>query len=150
MWAALAFYRARGWAAKGELAAPAAQRAIAELESIDRRELLEEDRRALADATRRVAASRPAAASGVASVKAPRLDISHGKPGETCVTLGEAKSLVRRCTYGVVWSGASVVSPSGSVVRLSVQHTETYRESWTFTRGSRGWTVRVAPGVPPA
>ncbi|HWA38692.1 MAG TPA: hypothetical protein VG873_12570, partial [Burkholderiales bacterium] len=148
-WAALAFYRARGWGAKGELAAHAAQRAVAELGSVERQELLEEDRRAWRDAVARVQASRWAAAAPVAPAqKGLRLVTEHGRPGETCAILVDAKPLARRCTYGVVWPASVSLGKDGSALSVSVQHTETYRESWLFQRGRRGWSVRVLPRAP--
>jgi hypothetical protein len=143
-WSALAFYRARGWGEKGELAATAAQRAIAELGSVERQALLEEDRRDWTDAVARVQASRWAATTPSAPAqKGPRLVTEHGRPGETCLTLVDAKPLARRCTYGVVWTSSASLDKHGKALSVAVQHTETHRESWAFRRGAKGWTVSV-------
>lgn len=146
LWAALAFYRARGLGEAGELAAPAAQRALAELKSISRDELSEADRPAYRDAVRRVNASRWAAMPAPSHpAEGPRLVTSHGRPGETCVALVERKPAVKRCTYGVVWPGSARLSRDASAMTVAVQLTEGWQETWRFRRTRAGWTVRVIP-----
>jgi hypothetical protein len=149
VWAGIAFYRARGFGEAGALAAPAAQRAIAELASVDRKELPEEDRRAFADARLRVNATRWAAtpAPPVPPGKGPHVVVAPGKPGESCVTLVDGRPALKRCTYGVVWTSSASLDREGRALTLTVQHTETYREAWIFRRGAKGWAVRVAPAT---
>jgi hypothetical protein len=147
VWAGIAFYRARGFGEAGALAAPAAQRAIAELASVDRKELPEEDRRAFADARRRVSATRWAAAPAPPPGKGPHVVVAPGKPGESCVTLVDGRPALKRCTYGVVWTSSASLDREGRALTLAVQHTETYREAWIFRRSAKGWAVRVAPAT---
>lgn len=146
IWAALAFHRARGLGEEGELAAPAAQRALAELKSIDKHHLVEGDKGSYNDAVRRVQASRWAAVEpAVPSAKAPRLVTSHGKPGETCVALVDGKAAAKRCTYGVVWPGSARLNHDASAMSVAVQLTETFQETWRFRRTRAGWAVSVIP-----
>lgn len=146
VWASLAYYRARGFGETAEPAAPAAQRALAELSSIQRGFLLEEDARAFSDASRRVEASRWAAMSAVVPAKAgTHVTTSHGKPGETCVTLVDRHPRLKRCTYGVVWPASAQPSKDGSSLTLAVQQTETWQEQWVFRRKGTAWTVQVLP-----
>jgi len=147
-WASVAYHRARGLGGEGELAASAAQRAIAELASVERKELPEEGRRAYADAELRVNATRWAAAPAplVAPQRGLHLVTSPGaKPGETCVTLVERKPQAKRCTYGVVWPASVTPRSDGISLSVAVQHTETYREAWVFRRAGGRWSVAVIP-----
>jgi hypothetical protein len=149
VWASIAYYRARGLGGEGELAVHAAQRAIAELAGVDRKELAEEDRRALADAHLRVNATRWAAAPAPPELadKGLRLVTSPGgKPGETCVTLVDRTPRAKRCTYGIVWTASVTPRRVGTSVSIAVQHDETYREDWIFRRASGRWSVAVLPG----
>lgn len=148
VWASIAYYRARGLGGEGELAAHAAQRAIAELAGVERKEIPEEDRRSLADAQLRVNATRWAAAPAPPAVpgSAVRLVTSPGgKPGETCVTLVERTPRAKRCTFGVVWTASVTPRRDGTSVSVAVQHNETYREDWIFRRASGRWSVAVLP-----
>lgn len=146
LWAALAFQRARGLGDAGELAAPAAQRAIAELKTISMNELSESDRHAYADTVRRVNASRWAAMPAPPETqKGPRLVTSHGKPGETCVALVDGKTAAKRCTYGVVWPGSARLSGDARAMTVAVQLSETWQETWRFRRTRAGWALRVIP-----
>lgn len=149
VWAGIAFYRARGFGEEGALAAPAAQRAIAELASVDKKELPEEDRRAFAAARRRVIATRWAAkpAPPAPPGKGPHVVVAPGKPGESCVTLVDRRPALKRCTYGIVWTSSASLDREGRALTLAVQHTETYREAWIFRRGAKGWAVRIAPAT---
>ena len=145
VWASLAYYRARGFAEVAEPAAPAAQRALAELSAIQQSHLLEEDTRAYADALRRVEASRWAASPPRESRKGIRILTTAGKPGETCITLVDRQPRLKRCTYGVVWTASAKSSKDGSALSLAVQQTETWQEKWVFRRKGTAWTVQVLP-----
>lgn len=65
-----------------------------------------------------------------------------GPPGETCVALvdarhGAAEPLLRRCTWGIVWTGSASVSPSGHALALAVQPLPSWRELWVFRRDAK-------------
>ena len=148
VWSALAYQRAR----KNKAADFAAQRAVSALEGVVRSELTDEDRRAYAEAAMRVNASRWAAAPPRAEhpEKKPRLALAAGKTGETCVSLidedgDERHPLVRRCTYGVVWTASASLNPEWTALALAVQPTETWRELWVLSLSPEGWTIRVVP-----
>jgi hypothetical protein len=73
-----------------------------------------------------------------------------GEPGQTCVRVQETQdgkaTLLRRCTYGVVWPNSARTSANGRVISLAVQPTATWTELWLFKAGSDGvWTVDVLP-----
>ncbi|MBV9725607.1 MAG: hypothetical protein JO299_10585, partial [Gammaproteobacteria bacterium] len=75
-----------------------------------------------------------------------------GAPGQTCVTLADAQrpgaALLRRCTYGIVWTASAQAIAQGRALVLAVQPLETWRELWVLRAGEAGWTVDVlAPGV---
>lgn len=146
IWAALAFHRARGLGEAGDLAAPAARRAIAELKTVSTSELSETDQRAYLDTVKRVNASRWAAATAPALPgRGPRLVTSHGRAGETCVALVDGKAAAKRCTYGVVWPGSARLSRDARAMTVAVQLTETWQETWRFRRTRGGWAVQVIP-----
>ena len=122
VWASLAYQRAR----QGEAAEGAAHRALAELASVDKTELAEEDRKNYSEAAMRVSASRWASARAPSTPSqplAPPKSWPHivalpGEPGQTCIVLvgtknDEKNPLARRCTYGIVWTihlaGGSII-----------------------------------------
>ncbi len=148
VWASLAYQRAR----MGESADAAAIRAITELAGINKSELAEGDLAAYNDAAMRVNASRWAAVPAVPAAKPKRVRIvtAAGEPGETCVSLVDAKSsdaekpLVTRCTYGIVWANSATANREGTALALAVQPLDTWREMWLFRREADGWwTVSV-------
>ncbi|HUL93157.1 MAG TPA: hypothetical protein VLV56_12475 [Burkholderiales bacterium] len=148
VWSALAYRRTR----EHHAADFAAHRALAALEGVVRADLTDGDRQAYAEAAMRVNASRWAAAPARAAgeERRPRLDVVPGRPGETCVSLidedGDARHpLVRRCTYGVVWTASAALNPEWTALALAVQPTETWRELWVFALSAQGWTVGVLP-----
>jgi hypothetical protein len=152
IWSALAFQRARSAGRAGEGAGFAARRALAALEGISRSELTDDDRRVYADAATRANASRWAAnpVPPERAAKRPHIVTSAGNPGETCILLVDenddmARPLVRRCTYGIVWTASATLNPEGTALALAVQPTETWRELWVFRLGAEGWTIRVLP-----
>jgi len=76
--------------------------------------------------------------------------VSPGQPGETCVHLVDAKHdqknpLVKRCTYGVVWTASAASNPQGTALAIAVQPLDTWREMWVFRQGPQGWSVDVVP-----
>jgi hypothetical protein len=149
VWAAVAYARQRS----GGDAAGAAQRAIDALAAVDRRELIEGDEPAYAEAAVRAAASRwaaePAGTSGAAKVS---IATAPGRAGETCVLLTDAKHgaddpLLRRCSFGLVWTASASTSPGGQAIALAVQPLPTWRELWVFHKVRGAWTADVLPAA---
>jgi hypothetical protein len=145
VWAAISYGHAR----RGEPAAQSAQQAIAELLAVHAEELGEEHRGEYLDALVRVGAIRWAAA-GAAAPAAPLLVATEpGQPGQTCIALTSTQTaatpLVRRCTYGIVWTASARVLARGRALVLAVQPLESWRELWVFQQGSDGWRVDVIP-----
>lgn len=149
VWSTLAYEEAR----MGEPAQPAAERAIAELGSVHKADLAEEDVPAWNEAAMRVNASRWAAvptSPQEGSPDRPWIATQAGQPGETCVLLLDRKHdarqpLARRCTYALVWPQSASVDRTGRAVALAVQPLEAWRELWIFRRQGREWTVDVLP-----
>lgn len=148
VWASLAFQHAR----RGDAAAPAAQRALAELAGVNKAELSDEDQRDHGEAAIRVGASRWAAEAGPAPAGKPGLAIqtAAGQPGETCVTLVDTriphpKALARRCSFGLVWAASARANAANTALALAVQPLDTWRELWVFRRQGAAWVVDVLP-----
>lgn len=145
VFASVAFQKAR----RGEAAQPAAQRAIEELAAINKSELTEEDAGLYTEAAVRVGASRWAAEPPLAPTGRLSVVTRPGEPGETCVHLVAAQqpevTLVKRCTYGVVWAASARSHPQGSALTLAVQHLESWREMWVFQQRDGAWQVDVLP-----
>lgn len=146
VWASLAFQRAR----RGELAEPAANRALQALASVNKYELAEEDNSAYTDAAVRVGASRWAAESVRAAGSRLSISTTPGQPGETCVELSDMRQkpkavLLKRCTYGLVWSASASANAQGNALALAVQPLDTWRELWVFHQTATGWVVDVMP-----
>jgi hypothetical protein len=164
--AAITYEQAR----HGESAAAAAQRALAELAAIRPSDLGEVHQSEYADAVLRVSAIRWAAAVPVLVKQAnspspgvaPRgaqtgrftLTTVAGEPGQTCVALEETHqqrsttTLARRCTFGIVWLASAREISQASLVVLSVQQLESWRELWVFHQIAGKWIVDVLlPGA---
>jgi hypothetical protein len=147
VWASIAFERTH----KGEAAQEAAELAIAELASVNKTELSEDDGAAYNDAAMRVSASRWAAEPaltnpppGLAIVTAP------GQPGETCIKLLDKKRdvahpLLQRCTFGTVWANSARANAYGSALVLAVQPLASWREMWVFHLTADGWRIDTLP-----
>lgn len=148
MWASLAYGQAR----RGEPPGSAGQHALDELLAVHPDDLGEDRRSEYLDALVRVAAIRWAAAPPVAPSGPLMLAAAPGEPGQTCVTLTEARRpeapLARRCTYGIVWTASAQPLAQGAAMVLAVQPLETWRELWVFhPRGAR-WSIDViSPGA---
>jgi hypothetical protein len=150
VWAGVAYQRAR----QGKGAEEAANRALAELAAVNKAELPEADAAAYNDAAMRVSASRWAAVpatqeSGVVGNR-PVLVTVAGLPGETCVLLIDAKNdaqrpLIKRCTYGIVWTASATLNREGNALAVAVQPMHAWREIWVFRKTAQGWTVGVLP-----
>jgi hypothetical protein len=53
--------------------------------------------------------------------------------------------LVRRCTFGTVWSGSAMGNADGTALTLSIQPLVTWRELWVFRQKTNGWSIDVLP-----
>jgi len=148
VWASVAWGQAR----RGEPPGGAAQRALDELLAVQPDDLGEDRRAEYLDALVRVGAIRWAATRAAPEAGPLVLTAVPGEPGQTCVTLTDArppgKPLVRRCTYGIVWTASAQPTAQGRALVAAVQPLESWRELWVFhARGSQ-WTVDVlSPGV---
>jgi hypothetical protein len=149
VWASTAFEQAR----RGESAGPAAERARSELLAVKANDLGDDRRAEFDDALLRVSAIRWAS-----NVPAPLngpllLSAVPGDPGQTCVALTEVHSgrtltLVRRCTYGIVWMASAQTMPKGPALALAVQPLESWRELWLFHEKGGTWSIDVlSPGA---
>ena len=168
VWSGIAFEQARR--GEGASAEASGKRALAELASIDRNAVADDDIAAWNEAALRVGASRWAAASSSTrplSNRAVRIVTTAGEPGETCVSLvaegkpegsttssstgtsngaSIARPLAKRCTYGVVWAESATLNREGNALALAVQPLPAWRELWLFTRQANGaWVVQVLP-----
>jgi hypothetical protein len=149
VWSTLAYEQARF----GEGGETAAQRALTELASVQRGELLEEDQAGYNDAAMRANASRWAAvAPSAAAPLSARASIAlaAGQPGETCVLLVDAKQdaarpLARRCTYALVWPQSATLNREGNALALAVQPLPGWRELWVFRQQGGQWRIDVLP-----
>jgi hypothetical protein len=145
VWAAVAYGQAR----RGTSPAPAARRALAELLAVHPGDLGDDRRGEYLDALVRVGAVRWGAVAAVPSAGPLTLAIAPAEPGQTCVTLTDARApdvpLVRRCTYGIVWPASVQALAQGRALVLSVTPLESWRELWVFHPGAAAWTVDVVP-----
>ncbi|CAB5659507.1 putative carboxyl-terminal-processing protease, deltaproteobacterial [Delftia tsuruhatensis] len=155
VWSAMAFQQARKNAGDPAVATSAA-RALAELTGVGKAELPDEDQSEYNNAAMRVSAVRwalvptPAAAAMAPAGGRPTLLTEPGAPGETCVLLVDARHdakapLLRRCTYGVVWTASASTNREGSAVALAVQPMEGWRELWVLRKTEAGWLADVLP-----
>lgn len=146
VWASVAYQRTR----RGEDGGEAAERALQELMSVDPRQLAESDADDYAEAAVRVGASRWAAQPLVASRSELGIVTEPGQPGQTCMALTDKKHdkaapLLKRCTFGTVWSNSVQVDGKGSALAIAVQPMEGWRELWVFHRIGNQWQVDVVP-----
>jgi hypothetical protein len=148
VWASVAYGQAR----RGESPAAAAQRALDELLAVHPDDLGEDRRAEYLDALVRVGAIRWGAARAAPRAGPLTLTAVPGEPGQTCVTLADTRTpgtpLVRRCTYGIVWSASAQPIAQARALVLAVQPLESWRELWVFHASGPQWTVAVlSPGV---
>lgn len=146
VWSAIVFEQSR----RNDPTQKAAQRAIAELADVNARELADEDRASYNDAAIRVGASRWAAEPQKPESKGLRIVTRPGQPGETCITLLDAKHdekspLAQRCTYATVWANSARVNAHGTALALAVQPMPSWRELWLFHKTGSQWTIDVVP-----
>ncbi|SHN44880.1 hypothetical protein SAMN05192549_1293 [Duganella sacchari] len=148
VWSSVAFERAR----KGVSSTEAAQRALDALGLVEPAELTEDDASAFAEAGVRAGSVRWAAesAGAVPGAAVLRVITVAGQPGESCVLLVDGKHdqqhpLVRKCSYGVVWTASARVNTQGSALALAVQPMDGWREMWLFHQSGKEWQVDVLP-----
>lgn len=148
VWSAVAYAHVR----KNVPSDAAAIRALTELSGVNKAELTDDDLALYADAAMRASASRWAALPATVAGKARATTIvtEAGQAGETCIALTDAKHdaknpLVKRCTYGIVWTNSATLNREGNALAVAVQQTDAWRELWVFRKGKDGWTVSVLP-----
>lgn len=146
VWSTLAYERARA----GGASAAAAQRAIAELASVNKAELADADQAVYNDTAMRVGASRWATEPAGKISRQPSIVTAPGAPGETCVLLvdmkhDESHPLARRCTYAIVWTQSATINREGNALALAVQPLPAWREMWVFRKRGDDWTITVLP-----
>lgn len=144
--AAVAYWETR----MGEGGQAAAGQAIDELAAVRKALLDGDDLADYAEAAIRVGATRFAADAGPRRVGKLVVKAVPGAPGQTCVSLYPAagateEPLVRRCTYGTVWTSSALGNANGTALALSVQPLVGWRELWVFRRKASGWVVDVLP-----
>lgn len=149
-WSAVALTRTR----HGADGVAAGQRAVDALAAVDKTQLGEADQASYAEAAVRTGASRWASEPAPAAAAAPRLGIATttGRAGETCIALIDARHdaanpLLRRCTYGTVWTASARVNAAGTALALAVQPLPSWRELWMFRRVKGQWVVDVLPAA---
>ena len=146
VWASVAFQRTR----RGEKNREAAQRALQELTQVDPRQLAESDMEDYNEAAVRVGASRWAGESLPATKSDLRIVTEAGEPGQTCIALIDKqhdgkRPLLKRCTFGTVWTNSVHVDVQGNVLTLAVQPLEAWRELWVFHLEGDAWQLDVMP-----
>lgn len=134
----------------GENAQQTAERALEELGAVNKSELDDEDQISYADAAVRVGASRIAAMPGTGRGGRLIARTEPGAAGETCVMLFDVRHegalpLIRRCTYGTVWTGSVQGNTDGTALTLAVQPLASWRELWVFRQKANGWSIDVLP-----
>jgi len=148
VWAAVAYGRAR----RGEAPGDAGQHALDELLAVHPDDLGDDRRAEYLDTLVRVGAIRWASAPPASPSGPLALTTAPGEPGQTCVTLTDARRsgppLTRRCTYGIVWTASAQTIGEGRAMVLAVQPLETWRELWVFHPSGAQWTTDViSPGI---
>jgi hypothetical protein len=149
VWASVAFEQAR----RGAQSGAAAARALAELLAVREQDLGEDRRGEYLEARLRSGAIQWAAHTAAAQPGPYLVDTTPGEPGQTCVSLHDARRpnstvLVRRCTYGIVWmASVRAITPASALV-LAVQPLDGWRELWVFRAQAGTWIVDViSPGA---
>ena len=147
VWAGIAFDRHR----QGGDDAAAQESALEALAAVNKSELTDADATVHAEAAVRASASQWASVSAAAHNAAPlHVVTAPGQPGETCLSLVDAKHgadkpLMRRCTYGTVWTASVSVNAAGTALAVAVQPLATWRELWVFHRVNGTWVLDALP-----
>ncbi|MBS0396877.1 MAG: hypothetical protein JSR54_19805, partial [Proteobacteria bacterium] len=144
VWSAVAFGRSR----RGEPPQAAARRAMEELSAVGTADLGDAGVAEYADAAVRVGVVRWAAEFEARTPGKLEVATAPGAPGETCVSLEDtrhpiANPLLRRCTYGTVWTASARSNSAGTALTLAVQTDEAWRELWVFRKVGQGWALDV-------
>jgi len=131
-------------------AAAVAGAAVSAFARVDKAELADEDAADFEAAALEVAASRWAAGAPVPVRKAdPKLVLTPGEPGETCIAVNAS---LPRCTHGQVWASSFRVAPDHASAVLAIEPLPGWLELWLFRRdpdgpdghgGHAGWTVDI-------
>jgi hypothetical protein len=134
-------------------AGKAAEAAVAAFARVDKPELADDDVADYEAAALEVAASRWAAGAPAAPRKDdPRLVLTPGEPGETCVAIAEAAAGAAargvdpappHCTHGQVWASSFRVAPDRAAAVLAIEPLPGWLELWMFRGAADGWTLDV-------
>jgi hypothetical protein len=146
VWSAVAFGQAR----RGDPPQAAAQRAMQELSAVSVNELGDDAQAEYTDAAVRVGVVRWAAEFGTHGSGKLEVSVAPGAPGETCVSLEDTRHpinnpLLRRCTYGTVWTASARSNSAATALTLAVEPLDSLRELWVFRKNAQGWAVDVLP-----
>jgi hypothetical protein len=145
VWSAIAFAQARS----GEPAAAATRQARAALAAAHEADLGEDRQGEYREALLQVAAVRWGAVAPTPLGGPLALGTAPGQPGETCIALSpRGKSevqLIRRCTYGIVWTASAQVIDQGRALVLAVQPLPGWRELWVFRESGGTWRIDILP-----
>jgi hypothetical protein len=147
VWSAIAYQQARA----GQSAQTAVQTALDAFASVHKTRLTDDDAVAYQEAALRLGAVRHALAAAVpgnvSGAARAQLRFEPGEPGQTCVRVANAATtLLRRCTWGVVWANSTRTALNGRAIALAVQPTATWTELWLFQQAADGaWRVDVLP-----
>jgi hypothetical protein len=119
-----------------------AEDAVDAFARLERSELADEDIDSADAAALAVASARWAALPAqVPGKDAPKLAITAGEPGETCVTVASSPA---QCTHGQLWPASFRMSPDRHAAVIAVAPLPGWLELWVFRRASDGgWTVDV-------
>jgi hypothetical protein len=154
VWASVAFEQAR----RGEQPAAAGARAMAELLAVRANDLGDDRRGEYLDALFRVGAIRWARETPAVQDGAFIVSVASGDPGQTCVSVHDARHrtspvglgapglgapLLRRCTYGIVWLASLHAIARTPALVLAVQPMDGWLELWVLHERSGAWTVDV-------
>ncbi len=131
-------------------AAERAERALRELQLVDRATLAEEELPLYATAALQLAAVRWATEQpdsppqGVAHLELRRSPAAREKPGQTCLrVVADGTGQTERCTWGHVWESSLRRTPGA--LTAAVQLAPAWTELWIFHRANHRWTSDVVP-----
>jgi hypothetical protein len=122
-----------------------AEAAVSAFARVDKPELADDDVADYEAAALEVAASRWAAGAPAAPRKDdPRLVLTPGEPGQTCVAIAErTDASPPHCTHGQVWASSFRVAPDHAAAVLAIEPLPGWLELWMFRRVAGGWTLDV-------
>jgi hypothetical protein len=133
-----------------------AEAAVSAFARVDKPELADEDVADYEASALEVAASRWAAGVAAPVRKGdPKLTLTPGEPGETCVAIDEQSGAAgggvpggindspAHCTHGQVWASSFRVAPNHAAAVLAIEPLPGWLELWLFRRAAGGWTLDV-------